>query len=594
MALSAAQNRLVIGSRRYSSWSLRGWLAVHLAGLEVDEHIIPLAGGSTPAVKALSPSGMVPFLQHDGALVWDSIAILEYCAEHHPPLWPAERIARAVREGEPVAVYGDYDVDGLTATHLLCDFITRSGGRAVPFVPDRLTCGYGLSCEAVRGLSGQGVRLLVTVDCGVADHAPVRAALECGLEVVVTDHHLPQGDLPQALAVVNPKRLPPDHPLFHLSGVGVAFYVAAAVRAELRACGWYDGAPEPNLREYLDLAAFGTVADVMPLLGANRVLVSQGLREIERGGRPSVEALRRICGGGREDPVTPWDISFRFAPRINAASRLGRQDLVLRWLAAGTPEAALECATEMDRLNRSRATIEAAIIGEAVSMVEEDPHLRDAPLLFLAREGWHHGILGLAAQRIVERYRRPAILVSRKNGRWEGSGRSTGGFHLHEALRSCAGLLDRFGGHALAVGLSVAEGRLQEVRRALEAYARERFRPAEPALSVLARLSLAEVDEETLGWLERLGPFGPGCPEPVFVAENLEVVSVELVKGEHLRMTLSQGGARMGAMGFRLGGCCNGGASRLRGCAFVPERRVWRGESSIRLRIVDIATEGAP
>jgi single-stranded-DNA-specific exonuclease len=510
--------------------------------------------------------------------------------ESLPDLEPAvERLHSAVRAGEPIVVCGDYDVDGLTATYLLSRFLEEYGARVTRRVPDRMTEGYGLHPHVVRELAAAGASLLVTVDCGTADREAVEQAQALGMEVIVTDHHLPSGALPPALAVVNPRRLPEEHPFYHLAGVGVAFYLAAALRARIRKENPSPAEREPNLRRYLDLVALGTLADIMPLQGVNRILVRQGLEELGNGRRPALEALRRVAGVS-PGAVRSSDAVFRFAPRVNAASRLGRQDLVFQWLDSGGPEEAEALAGRLERLNRDRTLLERDILAEATARVETEPALRAAPALVLESPDWHSGVLGIVAHRLVERWHKPTVLLTRKNGRWEGSGRSLDGFHLHAALRECAPLLERFGGHALAVGLSLREERLEEFRSRMESIAvrQLRGRTLDRMLEVHAALPFSQIDDSTLEWIDRLRPFGRGCPEPVFMTEGLEVLRWDVVGERHVRMLLGQNGRRLPAIAFRMASSVEKPPRRLDACAFVPALNHWNGQTTLQLRIVDI------
>ncbi len=504
-----------------------------------------------------------------------------------------ERIERAVGAGERIAVYGDYDVDGLTSTFLLTDFLRRSGAEVVSTVPDRLSAGYGVNSEAVRSLHRQGVGLIVTVDCGISNHEQIEEAMRLGVDVIVTDHHLLPASLPPALAVVNPKRLSPDHPLFDMAGVGVAFYLAVALRKRFRDAGRYRGVEEPNLREYLDLVALGTVADMAPLRGVNRIFARHGLGELSRASRPAIAALRNVAGL-REGEVTPWDIHFRLAPRINAASRMGRQDLVLSWLSSREVGEASAIALRMEDLNRKRAAIEEEIFDQASERIEKDPSLAKAAVVVLADPRWHAGILGIVASRIVERWGKPAVLLTSKGDCWEGSGRSVEGFSLHRALVCCQEHLERYGGHAMAVGLRLRENSLDGFRACLERHASES--PGDISidsrLHIDARLPLSKINRATMSWLERLGPFGYGCPEPLFYTEGLAVHRHEVVRDQHLRLVLGQNGIRFPAIAFRMAPYLPRSGERmdrLKGCIFVPMRKVWAGKTDIQLRVLDFS-----
>ena len=547
-----------------------------------------------------APAWVAHYLAQRGiASARDARRWLDPALEHLPPpdslpdiKVASARIADAVVRGETIAVHGDYDVDGFAASHLLAGFLTGSGARVLLHVPDRLTDGYGLGVEAVRRLRERGAGLLVTVDCGIRDHAAVEEANRLGMDVVVTDHHLPGETVPPALAVVNPRLPGNGNPFRNLSGAGVAFYLAAAARARLRERGHYDRRPLPNMRSYLDFAALGALADAMPLKGVNRILVSHGLREMAQSPRPCVRALMETLGVDQPDAA---DVLFRFAPAINAASRLGRQDVVLDWLAAETVDKAREYAAQMRELNGARRDLEAEIVLAAEDAVEREGLLdRDRVLVVRDRE-WHAGVLGIVAQRLADLHHRPAIVLTRKDGGWEGSGRSVDGFDLHEALCHCADHLERFGGHAAAAGLRVNGGGVDSFRRDINAFAAGRMDgpPEPPTLEMHSRVDLNTMGTATVEWIRRLGPFGGGCPEPVFFTGPLRVVEMRELKGGHLRMRLASGRTVLSAIAFRMAPLLEGlgTVGELESCAFVPEINTWRGRSELQLRVVDMIPE---
>jgi len=461
----------------------------------------------------------------------------------------ARRLARAVRRREPVVIYGDYDADGLTATALLSGFLTELGVPCVSYVPDRLTEGYGLNLPALRRLKEQG-RLLVTVDCGVSDREEVAWAAAQGLEVIITDHHEVPEELPAALAVVNPKRVAGGHPFDALAGVGVALLLALGVRAELRAQGWFGRRPEPNLRKYLDLVALGTAADVVPVVGENRILVRQGLKVVEETRRPGLLALKEVAGlNGRH--VSFRDLAFRLAPRLNAAGRLGQARGALALLLSGEMAQARLQAQQLNQLNRQRQTLEEKVLKEAWQVIRSRD-LAARPVIVAAGAGWHPGVLGIAAARLTEDLGRPVALVSLEGGRGRGSARSIPAFHLFEGLNACRHLLLKYGGHAAAAGFLVPADHLDALQAGLEAdFQRQVGRePPPPALTLDAEVGLAELDEEFFIHLERLRPFGPGNPEPVFAARGVRCLAARVVNDRHLKLTLDHQGCLREVMFF--------------------------------------------
>ena len=466
----------------------------------------------------------------------------------------ADRLARAVRQREPIAVYGDYDADGLTATCLMTQFFQELGLPCFPYIPDRLEEGYGLNQTALEKLASKA-RLLVTVDCGVSDATEVAWAQDHGMEVIITDHHELPPELPPALAVVNPKRGGEAYPFEMLAGVGVALLLALAVRARLRDEGWFENHPEPNLKNYLDLVVLGTAADVVPVLGENRILVRQGLKVLEETRRPGLLALKEASGLNGKT-VTFRDLCFRLAPRLNAAGRLGQAQGALHLLLANDLGQARTQARILNDLNRRRQSLEQEVLKQALSLIRQEGW-EQRPVMVLGREGWHPGVLGIAAARLAEEFHRPVALVSLKDGLGKGSARSIEGYHLFQGLRACRQHLVKFGGHEAAAGFTVVEENLPALQEALEEafwgqVGETRLRPT---LRVDAAVDLFDLDKNFYKHLERLRPFGPGNPEPVFVCQTVECLTSRVVGERHLKVQLSQGQVVMEAIAFDQGSC---------------------------------------
>jgi single-stranded-DNA-specific exonuclease len=449
------------------------------------------------------------------------------------------RLGRAVRQGEAVAVYGDYDADGLTATCLLVQFLGELGLSCVPHIPDRLREGYGLRLESLKELAPRA-RLLVTVDCGVSDLREVAWANEAGLEVIVTDHHELPPELPPALAVVNPKRGGQDYPFGELAGVGVALLLALGLRAELRDQGWFRDREEPNLKAYLDLVALGTAADVVPVTGENRILVSQGLKVMEESRRPGLIALKEVAGLEGK-PITFRNLVFHLAPRLNAAGRLGQARGALELLLATELNQARVQAGVLNRLNRERQALEEDVLRQAAEMIRRQGWSK-RPVLVLAQEGWHPGVLGIVAARLAEAYHRPTALVSLADGVGRGSARSIEGFHLFKGIHTCREYLSRYGGHAAAAGFELPAGNVAAFTELLEQAFWEQVgeTPPRPTLKVDAEVALPDLDEDFYQHLERLRPFGPGNPEPVFTCDGAQCLTSRVVGDRHLKVQLAQ------------------------------------------------------
>ena len=443
-----------------------------------------------------------------------------------------ERILRAIDAQEPMVVFGDYDVDGVTATALLYQHLRNMGARVRCMLPSREGEGYGLSAAAVEKLAAKGYTLVITVDNGVSAVAEADLAARLGIDLVITDHHLPPETLPRAVAVVDPARPDDESPYKTLCGAGVAFKLCAAL----------DGcAPEELLDFCGDLAAIGTVADVMPLVGENRTLVRAGLQSLQNPDRPGLLALMESAGLA-DKTLTAENISYALAPRINAAGRMGSPARALQLLLCEDWEQAAALAEDLNRCNQARQAAEQKILEEVQAQLAADPALLRDPVLLLWGQDYHPGVIGIVASRLVEKYGRPAVLVSLQNGEGRGSGRSVAGFNLHAAIASCADLLLRYGGHALAAGLSVEPDRLPELRRRLNEWARARCPvPPAPALRLDLEIRLNEVSVEDVQSLAWLAPCGAGNPAPLFLVRNAQVEGVWPVgDGRHSRIRLRQ------------------------------------------------------
>lgn len=492
------------------------------------------------------------------------------------------RIRRALEEREIIAVYGDYDVDGITSTCLLTDYLRRQGAHVISYIPDRIGEGYGLSSQAVELLHKQGVTLIITVDCGITAVAETVRAAELGIDVVITDHHECKEALPAAAAVVNPHRVDCQYPFPCLAGVGVAFKLVLAL----------DG-PEHQralLAEYADLTAIGTVADVMQLTGENRAIVRLGLEALAHTRRPGLRALIREAGAEGK-PLTATTIGYTLAPRINASGRMGCAALAGELLLTGDPARAEELARELCALNRERQAIEGEIFSQCVAWLDREGGSR--PVIVLASEGWHQGVVGIVASRLAEKYSCPAFMICLQDGKGKGSCRSFGGFNLFAALEQCAELLEDFGGHELAAGFTISEEHIDAFRARMEAAVLERTGGAE-MVSVLqadARIDdpglLSQEGVESLSLLE---PFGAGNPKPVFVLPGATILSMfEVGGGRHLKLRLRYQGAAFDAIFFSAtAGQLGLGPGDRVDAAFTPQINEFRGARSVQLQICDL------
>ena len=510
-------------------------------------------------------------------------------------------LAAAVRRGERIAVVGDFDCDGATSTALVVGVLRALGAEATYVIPDRFRFGYGLSpgivAEAAASLEPD---VLVTVDNGIASHDGVAVAHEAGMRVVVTDHHLAPHVLPPADAIVNPNQPGCPFASKHLAGVGVAFYVLAALRTELRRVGWFDeqGLAEPDLAGFLDLVAVGTVADVVPLDHNNRILVHQGLARIRAGtARPGIRALVAV-GGREEERLAAQDLGFVVGPRLNAAGRLEDMSLGIRCLLAESEDEARALASELDSLNRQRRSLEDAMHGDALASLADDAGLADRAGVCLYREDWHQGVVGLVASRIKERLHRPVVAFARgEEGQLKGSARSVPGVHIRDCLDYVAtanpDLLSRFGGHAMAAGLSLEPERLDGFERAFDDAVRALAAPEAltPTLATDGALTPAEVTLERARTLAEGGPWGTGFPEPLFQG-RFRVQERRVVGDQHLRLELLPAGGAESVEAIHFRGAPEGdsGSGDELAAAFRLGVNTFRGRTRLQL-IVEERTE---
>jgi len=443
-----------------------------------------------------------------------------------------ERLQAAIERRETVLIYGDYDVDGTTAVVILKTVIELCGGAAEYHVPHRIREGYGMRDEVIEQAAGRGIRLIISVDTGIRAFAAAETADRCGVDLIVTDHHLPQAEgVPKALAVVNPNQPGCDYPCKALCGAGVAFKIAQAL---LQATG-----RERLIPSFLKMVAIATIADAVPLVGENRIFAKLGLEGLRKPVNAGLRALLSNCELDGSRPLSAGDVAFRVAPRLNAAGRMDIADRVIRLFTERDPAKAAEMALELNQLNGERQQREQGIIEEIHKKVAESADLQDAYCMVIAGDGWHRGVIGICATRVVERYHRPALVFCCEDGEAHGSGRSIPAFHLLEALESCPELFTRFGGHAHAVGCSLPAERLPELRARLDAFARQRLTLADfvPVLEYDDQLALEAIDDDLWATLQKLEPYGAGNPLPVFVSRKTKLVQPpKILKEKHVKL----------------------------------------------------------
>jgi single-stranded-DNA-specific exonuclease len=490
-----------------------------------------------------------------------------------------DRLAAALAAGETIGVFGDYDVDGVTTAAVLTSALRAFGGRVVARAASR-HAGYGLGADDVARFAADGCRVLVTGDCGTSDHDALSAARARGIDAIVIDHHeLPEGET-AAYALVNSRRPDDTFPFKGLASCGVAFYLAAALRTRLAS------AFDP--RELLDLVALGTIADLVPLVAENRILVAAGLRRLSERKRPGLGALatRAELPAGR---ITAHDAAFRLTPRLNAAGRLGEAQLALDLLLAGDADAE-RLAGELDDQNTERQRVQELVWVEALAQANAQIEERDPAALVVGAEGWHPGVVGIIAARLVDRFARPAIAIGFRDGEGRGSARTVAGVNLFDALARCAGHLTKFGGHAGAAGMSLAIGELEVFRSAFAAEAARQLGEARPttALSVDAEVTLRDLDLGFAEELARLAPFGVANREPLFALSGVTTRATKIVGKDHLQLTLDHGGTTGEAIAFGFADADPGAGARVDLVA-TAELDTFRGMARARLKVAKLA-----
>ena len=494
-----------------------------------------------------------------------------------------ERLVAARKSGELVCVYGDYDVDGISGTALLVSFLRRSGFACTYFIPNRFDDGYGLSEDALQRIFALGATLIVSVDCGITS---VREAIRCresGVDLIVVDHHTPGECIPDAAAVINPLQPGCTYPFKMLAGVGVAFNLLIALRSRMRNEDLFGPEGVPDLREWLDLVALGTIADVVPLVAQNRIFVYHGLQKLEKPHRIGITALKDVSG--ITGAVSCGQVGFRLAPRLNAAGRMESAVPGVELLLGDDAGACAAIADELNTANAERQAVERSMLEQAVAMVEKSGAYPICRSIVLASRDWHQGVVGIVASRMVERYHRPTILIAvDEQGSAKGSGRSIPGFHLLEALNGCSEYLAKFGGHRYAAGVGLSESALNDFARAFEAEAFRILGDAElvPLLDVDAEVSPDQVTLELTEELSRLEPFGSGNPEPTLMLRGAAVVERRIVGDGHLKLVVAAQGRKFSAIAFRQAECSTEGILDI---AFFPESNVWKNSTTLQLRI---------
>ena len=455
-----------------------------------------------------------------------------------------DRIIECMNKKEKITIYGDYDVDGITSIATLSKFLTELDVENDYYLPNRLDEGYGLNNNALDKIAKGGTKLLITVDCGISAYEEIEYAKKLGLEVIVTDHHECPEKIPEALAVIDPKREDSTYPFSSLAGVGVTFKLIHAISIKL-------SLDRKRYLKYLDIVCLGTVADIVPLVDENRIIVSFGLMLVRETRNIGLRALIEITGYTAIDSTA---ISFGIAPRINACGRMGEAEIALKLLLTASPEEAKAIANKLNLLNKERQEVEKSIINEAIEMIERDK-LYNKDIIIVGNKNWHHGVIGIVASKITELYYKPSVLISFEDGIGKGSGRSIEGFDLHEALTKCGDYLEKFGGHEMAIGLTLKEENYNAFKTKLEEITSETIdKEAVPSIKVDAIIEPKSINMDIFASMKLLEPYGESNSSPLFVSKNLKVESVRLLSNDkHIKLTLRDGNILLSAIGFNLG-----------------------------------------
>jgi single-stranded-DNA-specific exonuclease len=497
-----------------------------------------------------------------------------------------ERILEALHSNEKIMVYGDYDVDGITAASLLYLVLNKLGAQVFYYLPNRLVEGYGLSVDGINEASGKGISLIISVDTGVTAVEEVKFASSIGIDCILTDHHEPGEILPEPVALVNPKQKDCTYAGGDLSGVGVAFKLAQALFQRLQQ-------DQVELEEHLDLVALGTAADIVPLVGENRILTKFGIRQISRTTKPGLKSLAFVSGlMGKE--IGTGQVVFILAPRINAVGRLGDAEMAIRLLTTKDERVAADIARQLDRENQRRKNIDEKTLNEALDLIRETVDLNNDRAIILASQGWHQGVIGIVASRLVERFHLPTIMIAiDNNGEGKGSARSIPGFHLCNALKECEDLLLRYGGHKYAAGLTIEPKNIDEFRDRMKEVSRRLLTDDDliAKLYIDSEIELTQIDDNLLNVLETFAPFGPQNMRPVFLTRNCEILGQPYAVGKnHLKMKVRKGDAVFDVIGFGFGDWVRqlSGRGNLVDLVYVVEYNSFNDNVRIQLRLKDM------
>ena len=500
-----------------------------------------------------------------------------------------QRLLKAIYNHEEIVIYGDYDADGITSVVILFKFLKNVTPHVTYYIPDRVLEGYGLKNQSVDLFKKNNAKLIITVDCGISDHEQIAYANSLGIDTIVLDHHEISDTLPPAIANINPNRKDCPFPFKSLAGVGIAYNFLIALRGSLRKEGFWKNDDYPNLRDYLDVVALGTIGDIAPLVDENRIFAKIGLELITEGKRPGIKALKEVSGIDSHI-IDSYKASFCLIPRINAAGRIASSmDAVALLLSEDMDEARM-LAGKLDIYNRRRQAMEKLILNEILENISKIPDIEKKNALVFASDKWHPGVVGIVASRLVDLFNRPAFVISLQNGVGKGSGRSVADFNIYNGIKQCASLLLSYGGHCRAAGISIREDNIDEFSRLLDKIISERGQSSDLLSQTIidSECRFQDINVNLINQMQMLAPFGSKNPEPVLCARNIKVSSPTIVGNNHLKMRLISNGMSCDSIWFAMGKHLNTVAGANIDVAFTPQINQWNGGSDIQLKMKDV------
>ncbi|MBN1548982.1 MAG: single-stranded-DNA-specific exonuclease RecJ [Syntrophaceae bacterium] len=500
------------------------------------------------------------------------------------------RLIKAIYQGQKIIIYGDYDADGVTSVVLLVKFLRDINQKVDFYIPGRVDEGYGLNKNAIDKMKEDEVSLIITVDCGVSENEHIAYAKSKGIDTIILDHHEIPDSLPVSVATINPKQADCPFPFKHLSAVGIVFNFLIALRGQLRNEGFWKNRTYPNLKEYLDIVALGTIGDISPLIDENRIFAKFGLDLMTESPRIGIQALKEVCG--IENQVIDTEkASFCLIPRINAAGRIASADDAVNLLLSEDINEAREIARKLDAFNQRRRAMEKEILDEIIGLMNEKTDAEQLKSIVFASEKWHPGVIGVVASKLVDRFCRPAIVISLKDGIGKGSGRSISHFNIYRGLKKCESLLLSYGGHRFAAGISIRQDDVNEFSRIFNGIIQEEMDSEDFVAETLidTQCSLAEVNHQFLSEMDKLAPYGSRNPEPVLCVRNASISAPSVVGNNHLWMRINKDGTSLSSIWFSKGHLMQTLMDQTIDIAFIPQINHWHGTSNIQLKLVDIA-----